>query len=202
MVRNEQRKVNQQRSPEEYQAVYAKYRSEVWGLAHALCGYNTTDADDLAQNTFFRLLRVWQRLPLLDENEFRAYLLRTLRNTVKDYKKSAVRRLTKPWNGHVLQETLVASESDPETALENQEQVEELHRALAALPEDYRFALLLKYEAGMTYKEIANVLGRSARAVQQLLARARAALYTQLEQLEPGNCPRSSKGRRPSQNVR
>ena len=82
MERDARRKVNQQRSPEEFQVMYEKYGSEVWDLAHAFCGYNTTDAHDLAQDTFLRLLRVWQRLPLFDENEFRAYLLTALRTAV------------------------------------------------------------------------------------------------------------------------
>jgi RNA polymerase sigma factor (sigma-70 family) len=60
--------------------------------------------------------------------------------------------------------------------------VHELTRALAAIPERQRRALLLREWRGLSYDEIAGELGLSVSAVETLLFRARRSLAEQLEQ--------------------
>lgn len=56
-----------------------------------------------------------------------------------------------------------------------------LRQALAAMPEDYRQVLLLKYVQGLSVDEIAKVMGRSFKSVESLLSRARESLRLTLE---------------------
>jgi RNA polymerase sigma-70 factor (ECF subfamily) len=54
-------------------------------------------------------------------------------------------------------------------------------RALGRLPDEYRRVLLYRYQDGMTFPEIAGLLGRSTNAVQKLWARAVERLQQELE---------------------
>ncbi len=62
-----------------------------------------------------------------------------------------------------------------------------LRTALAKLPERQRQALLLRHYEAMSYEQIAEVLGTTARAVDSLLSRAKATLRVELEEGEAQN---------------
>lgn len=49
--------------------------------------------------------------------------------------------------------------------------MQELRRALAALPERWRVALLLQYQHGLTYRQIAARLGVSPSMVKKYLVK-------------------------------
>src|SRR5262249_36055546 len=53
-----------------------------------------------------------------------------------------------------------------------QEQAQELQRALQRLPEDYRQVITLRYLEGLTFEEIGPRMNRSADAVRKLWSRA------------------------------
>jgi RNA polymerase sigma-70 factor (ECF subfamily) len=57
-------------------------------------------------------------------------------------------------------------------------------KALATLPDDYRSALLARYIDDLPVTEISDLLGRSYKATESLLSRAREALRQRLEHLE------------------
>jgi RNA polymerase sigma factor (sigma-70 family) len=64
----------------------------------------------------------------------------------------------------------------PPEQLEAVERADLVRAALLCLPDDHRQVLLDKYLAGLAVGEIARRSGRSAKAVESLLARARARL--------------------------
>jgi RNA polymerase sigma-70 factor, ECF subfamily len=74
---------------------------------------------------------------------------------------------------------------DPAIGADERMEVDERHAALAAalegLPGRQRAAMILVYDEGMSGVEAARVLGLSAKAVERLLARARAALRARLQ---------------------
>lgn len=57
----------------------------------------------------------------------------------------------------------------------------ELNETLSQLPPQYREALLLRYDAGLSVGEVANVIGRSYKATESLLSRGRRELLAALE---------------------
>jgi RNA polymerase sigma-70 factor, ECF subfamily len=75
--------------------------------------------------------------------------------------------------------------ADPAAGADEMMEIDErratLARALRALPARQRAALTLVYDEGMSGAEAGRVLGLSAKAVERLLARARAFLRTQLD---------------------
>jgi RNA polymerase sigma-70 factor (ECF subfamily) len=65
--------------------------------------------------------------------------------------------------------------------LENEQQALALARALKELPVRQRAAMTLVYDEGMSGAQVASILGLSTKAVERLLARARAHLRTRLQ---------------------
>ena len=51
-----------------------------------------------------------------------------------------------------------------------------VRRALELLPSNQRMALILRHFEGLSYRDIASALGTSEKAVERLLARARASM--------------------------
>ena len=82
------------------------------------------------------------------------------------------------------EETLVEGLSPQET-VERTEQQEAVQKALAALSEEYREVLLLRYMEELDYAEIAEVLQLPSGTVKSRISRAKAALKTAL--LKSGN---------------
>ena len=62
---------------------------------------------------------------------------------------------------------------DPEAQLIQQQTVEQVRRALETLPADFREVLVLRELEGLSYKEIAAVVGIPIGTVMSRLARAR-----------------------------
>jgi RNA polymerase sigma factor (sigma-70 family) len=61
------------------------------------------------------------------------------------------------------------------------ERAELVRRALDRLPEDYRWALLWRYQETLSFEEIGRLLQRSPNAARKLWARALVRLQQELE---------------------
>lgn len=70
-------------------------------------------------------------------------------------------------------EVLPAEEALPSESMERDEEMERLKRTVMSLPHDLRTAVLLHHYENLSYKEIAEVVGCSARGVETRLYRAR-----------------------------
>ena len=137
----------------------------LYRAAWALCG-SREDAEDLVQETYARLL---QRPRLLRGDDDLGYLLRALRNTFLNQKRTESRR---PRSDPLPEQLdLVA---DPK-AREPQAVVEagELYAAIAALPDDFRDVLVAVDVVGLSYKEAARALKTKEGTVMSRLYRAR-----------------------------
>lgn len=135
---------------------------------------NPEDAADLAQETF---LRVWQNAVTWQPGrvKFSTWLHRIARNLCIDAFRRA--RPAVP-----LQAEPIDREAPPPDASSEQAELRRvMHRALAALPERQRTALLLCHR-GMKGRDAAAVLEVSVEALESLLARARRTLREQLRE--------------------
>ncbi len=144
------------------------YRA-AWGL----CG-SREDAEDLVQETFAQILR---KPRLLRSEDDLGYLLRVLRNTFISQRRTAARRLrTTPLPDDI---DLLAdpSAADPEAVIGTQE----LFAAIAALPDDFRDALVAIDIAGLSYGEAARALGVREATITTRLHRARQRIAAQID---------------------
>ena len=137
----------------------------LYRAAWALCG-SREDAEDLVQETYARVLA---RPRLLRKEDDLGYLLRALRNTFLNQKRTESRRLRTaplPDELHVVPDPQAR---EPHAALE----AGELYAAIAALPADFRDVLVAVDVAGLTYEEAASALRIRPGTVMSRLYRAR-----------------------------
>jgi RNA polymerase sigma-70 factor (ECF subfamily) len=82
--------------------------------------------------------------------------------------------------------TQLGVERLPEEWLQQAQRRSAVVEALWSLPQDYRQALLLRYADGEDVDTIARKIGRSYKAAESLLARARSALREKLVEVDHG----------------
>jgi RNA polymerase sigma-70 factor (ECF subfamily) len=127
-------------------------------------------ADDLVQDVF---LAAWQGLKSFrGEASLRQWLLGIARHKIEDYYRGRLRQVELP-EGDI--ESVVEPAVVPlfEEELDRSSQREKVRRILAALPEAYGLALLWRYEEERSVREMAQSTGKTEKAIERLLARAR-----------------------------
>ncbi len=157
----------------------------LYRAAWALCG-SREEAEDLVQETFARVLR---KPRILRSEDDLGYLLRVLRNTFLSERRTATRRpQTAPLPDDLdLLEDRKAIQ--PEARIESAE----LYRAIAALPGDFRDALVAIDLVGLSYREAARALRVREATITTRLHRARQRLASAL--LADPSAPRSASSR-------
>ena len=138
---------------------------------------NIFTAEELAEDTFFRL--VTRRPGFTAKYSFKTWLYTIGRNLAMDHLKKVGRcRELSP-------EDLARMHSeadDLERAHFRQERKISLHRAMSALRKEYSGVLYLKFFEELTNEEIAKIMEKNKRQVENLLYQAKRALKSQLEQ--------------------
>jgi RNA polymerase sigma-70 factor (ECF subfamily) len=132
-------------------------------------------AEDLAQEAFVRAIEHQPAQP-------RAWLYQVAANLVRDdFRRRAVRRRHLELVGD--ERGAVPAAAAPDIAYQRSETIRRVRAALAELTPTDRDGLLL-HEEGLSYEEIAEVLGLSKGSVGTTLSRARARLAAAYEKLE------------------
>jgi RNA polymerase sigma-70 factor, ECF subfamily len=137
----------------------------LYRAAWALCG-SREDAEDLVQETYARVLR---RPRLLRRDEDLAYLLRVLRNTFLNARRTASRR---PQEAPMPDDAPFA-EPRPTVQPDAAAEATELFEAIAALPADFRDVLVAVDVVGLSYGEAARAFKLKEATVTSRLYRAR-----------------------------
>jgi RNA polymerase sigma-70 factor, ECF subfamily len=129
---------------------------------------NREEAEDVVQDS---LVKAWKmRWRVRDPEKFPAWLSMIARHCAHD-----VFRKRRPF--HLTHETIETNQANtPDTVAMDQQ----LHSALATLPELHRAALTLRYFEEMDYRTIENTLGLTNGALRGILGRALASLRKQL----------------------
>lgn len=151
--------------------LYRTHSQEIWRYALALTG-NPAQADDFTAEAF---LRIWQAGDRIRFSTVKAYLLTIVRNLYRSQFRQAGRQ-------EPLPEALKANSVHPDLAVELAETLAHLQ----ALNETERSALLLRAEHGLSYAEIAAMLGSTEAAVRASVFRAR----ERLRELRNMPCPK------------
>ena len=164
---------------EAFGALVEQYRDNVYRLAYRMCG-NAYDADEAAQEAF---VAAWRALPnFRGDAKFSTWLYRLTTNAAIDVMRREKRHKA-VGDGEMVD---LADDADsPQETVERTEQQEAVQKALAALSEEYREVLLLRYMEELDYAEIAEVLQLPSGTVKSRINRAKAALKAAL--LKSGN---------------
>jgi RNA polymerase sigma-70 factor, ECF subfamily len=118
------------------------------------------------------LLAAWQGLPKFrGDASLRSWILGIARHKIDDYYRRRLREADITEESESLAEPAVEPLLDPHLdAAAEQDRVE---RTLALLPEAYTLALIWRYRDEKSVREMAELSGRTEKAMERLLARAR-----------------------------
>ncbi len=150
---------------EAFEELVRRHQQPLFGFLYRMCGDANT-AEELAQAA---LVRSWEKLNTFrGDSSFKTWLYRIGANLLFNRRRGARPEFE-------LSEFLPASEHDQPDESYHQKRREELvQAALNQLPADQRTALVLSVYDQMSYREIGQAMGKSVRAVDSLLFRAKA----------------------------
>jgi len=135
---------------------------------------NQEDAEDMVQESYLKAFRFFASFH--GGTNCRAWLLQIVRNTC--YTALGARKLRQKQVPIDEENDQVEDPSPlPPASLIKKATVEAVREAIAALPVDFREAVVLRELEGLSYKEISEVSGVPLGTVMSRLARARHQLY-------------------------
>ncbi len=137
---------------------------------------NVHIAQDLTEDTFFKLVTKKPRFTV--KSSFKTWLYTIGRNTALNYIKRSNMISETPIENMV---DLRADETNVEQAYLREEQKIQLNKALSKIHFDYATVLHLKYFEDMSNEQIAKVLKRSKRQVENMLYQAKKVLKHELK---------------------
>lgn len=157
-----------------FEELVLRHQAEAWRVAYRFTG-DTAEAEDLAQEAFLKILDAAPRYK--PTATFPTYFYRALTRLCIDLRRKKRPRLAGPFP-----DAADTSPRPPQQA-SRAEREALIQAALNSLPADYRMAVVLRYFEGLSGADIAEAMGRSAKAVERLLARARSVLEPLLRPL-------------------
>ena len=154
--------------PDALRYLYLRYADNVYGYVCSIVR-DEYEAEDVTQHIFAKLLT---SLPRYEPRvvPFSAWILRVAHNAAIDHV-----RARRP----VPVEDVLAADA-PDERDGGRERFADLRLALAALPEEQRDVLVLRFLVGLTPGEVAERIGRSEDAVHGLQHRGRRRLRTEM----------------------
>ena len=169
-------------TPPSWEEVVRTHSARVYRLAYRLTG-DRHDAEDLTQEVF---VRVFRSLSTYAPGTFEGWLHRITTNLFLDQarRKSRIR-----FEGFAedAAERLPGREPTPAQAYFDTHLDGDIEAALAALPPEFRAAVVLCDIEGLSYEEIAATLGVKLGTVRSRIHRGRAQLRAALAHRDPRN---------------
>ena len=169
-----------------FSALLSAYESRILNFTYRFT-FNRDDAEDLTQEVFVKVYR--SREIYEPVSKFSSWIYAIAANTCLDYKKRRKKDIVynsmpvlpaESDSGKQHPNIPDNSERSIEAAAEQSVSDGAVQKALAALAENQRAALLLKEYENMSYQEIADIMDCSVPSVESLIFRARQNLKKQL----------------------
>ena len=160
-----------------FQLLFETYKDKVFSIAVYSSGDRSL-AEDVTQQIFLKLFTAIQQFR--GDSEFSTWLYRLVVNACLDERRR--RRKLLPWGETVAMRN--PSEKKPqEKQYDRLEIAEAVREAIGQLKPKFRLPILLKYIEGMSYEEIASVMGCSKGTVASRLNRGHGQLAKRLSHL-------------------
>lgn len=189
------------RDPETFRKAYESHSKGLYNLAYRLLS-DRQWAEDVLQETY---VRAWTRADTFREGgQVSTWLYRICMNLCYDHLRARRYRMAASLDApaHVAGEAgdaapvwgsvLPAPDPEPAAAAESRDAATCVRRLIDELPERERTVVVLRQYHGMTFQEIGEILGLTARTAQNCLRRAKEKLYFGLRQA--GLAPAPARG--------
>lgn len=155
--------------------VFSEYSKVVRNFIYFKCG-NADQADDLTQDAFVKL---WNNCAKVPFSKAKSYLFVVVKNAF--FNEAAHKKVVLKYQQATPQES---HKEDPEFLLEEKEFHQKLNDAINGLSEKQKEVFLLNRIEKKTYKEIAEMLDISVKAVEKRMHNALANLRLHIKNLK------------------
>jgi RNA polymerase sigma-70 factor, ECF subfamily len=165
-------------------ALYERYADVLFAfVCHRIAG-ERADAEDVFQETWLAALR--SLASYRGQSAFFTWLCAIARNKIADAARRRRRHRTQSLDDLPESEIATLAEAGPlpDEILRREDVRLRVVRAMATLPDDYRIALTARYAGHCSVDEVARRLGKSLKATESVLSRARQALRDALVRAE------------------
>jgi RNA polymerase sigma-70 factor (ECF subfamily) len=147
---------------QEYALLVEKYKSPIYNLAYRMTG-NPEDAADLTQETFIRAyLYLWRYDA---RKKFFSWLYTISLNIIKNHLRKNKRYKSAE---EINTSSMADNNSSPEVKII---EAQEVNSGLSRLDHEQRAFLILKYQQGLSFEEIAEITGKTLSAVKMNIYR-------------------------------
>ena len=151
----------------------------LYGFAMVLTR-DPTEAEDLVQETYLRAVGAFDRL--VPDSNPKNWLLTIMRNTwLNQLRQKGSGLVELDSNEEGSAEWLDRAADDPYAVMARKIRLEELGAAIASLPPVYRQVVVLRDIEGLSYRQIADILGCPVGTVMSRLGRGRNRLRLMLD---------------------
>ncbi len=152
----------------EFTELYRDHLRDVYSYSYYRIG-NHHDAEDLTEQTFLQAYRHFERARRESNGRpLRPWLIRIAHNLAANYYRDRSRRPQTPLDDAAALSDLRRTDE----LVEEREELGQVLRGVADLPDDRREALIMRFALDMDNREIARALGRSEGATKVLIHRA------------------------------
>ncbi|GAB4519399.1 MAG: sigma-70 family RNA polymerase sigma factor [Anaerolineae bacterium] len=168
--------------------LYERYVTKIYNYIYYRTS-NAQDAEDLTARVFYRAMGHIENY--VDKGvPFQAWLYRIAHNLVANWHRDRGRRKIIP-----LDEFVAASlrSEAPDRQTEDQEEQENLMRAIRQLPTERQQLLILKFVERLSNAEIGEIMGRTEGAVKSLYHRTLIALRDEMQMQALGRTTENQK---------
>jgi RNA polymerase sigma-70 factor, ECF subfamily len=169
-----------------YDQLVLRHRNRIFAMIRNMT-HNEADAWDLSQDVF---IKAWNALASFESKaKFSTWLFRIAHNVVYDWNRRRKKEQAGELNDELLQNESIDPcaiaipriDASPDIQMERSELQAKIEAALEKVTPDQRQIVLLKDVQGLSYKEIADVIGCEIGTVMSRLFYARQKLQTFLK---------------------
>ena len=163
--------------PDAFRGLFEKHKDKVYSIALRYSGDEAV-AQDISQETFLKLFSAIESFR--GDSSFESWLYRLVANCCFDQKRSTRRLMP------LLDELLSVLRAPDESILDEVLRMEmsaHVGSVVRSLPPDQRMVVVLRYTEGLSYDEIAAILGCSSGTIGSRLNRAHRVMARRLSHL-------------------
>lgn len=169
-----------------FEALVRAYQDRLYAFGLRLTG-SPRDAEEIAQDAFIRAYRALARYPAdrVEALKLRAWLFQVTvnvaRNRARTRRLAEVPLLSADDDHESVAERVADDAERPDQVAERHDEQDRMAAVVATLPERYRAAVILRHMQGLSYQEIAAVLGQPSGTVKSNVHRGVAYLRAALD---------------------
>ena len=159
-------------APADLRAALERHHAECVGWAMACCGFDRSEASDVLQDTYLKVLD--GRAVFRGSSTFRTWVFGVIRRTASEHRRNPFRRIVSAWRAD--RHDIASGAADPGAVIDERMVADRLRNAMRKLAARQREVLHLVFHEGMTVEAASTVMGVSVGSARTHYARGKSRL--------------------------